>query len=151
MSCVQLTRTSLELLLIEARNSHVREGLQRAYATKAPDGHLDVFCVSNKNYDKYSRKGNSTLVVASGIPEVRRFCHSVTAEAQLREAQHFLRSALFSFLNSLEMWARSAVFSGPRGDGMEPRECAHVITSEINKTVSGFTSVGSARNLPWAS
>ena len=45
------------------------------------------------------------MVAASGIPELRRFCHSVTATAQLLEAKHFLRSKLASLINSLGIWA----------------------------------------------
>ncbi|KAK3306258.1 uncharacterized protein B0T15DRAFT_396538 [Chaetomium strumarium] len=93
-----------ELLLINARNAHVTSGLQAAYATKAPGGRLDVFCVSNKWYDKYSRKGNRELVQASGIPALRQFCHSLAADAQLREAIHFLRSRVFTLVNSAELW-----------------------------------------------
>lgn len=94
-----------------------------------------MFCVSNKAYDKHSRKGNASLVVASGIPELRRFCHSITAEAQLREARHFLQSTLFSFLNSLEMWAQSAV-APPREAGTRPEEAARVVAREIERAVS---------------
>lgn len=102
-----LTRGRQEWLLIEARNEHVKEGLGKAYASKAPGKKLDVFCVSNTTYEKYSEKGNDELVRASGIPELRRFCHSITADAQFREASHFLRSTLPSLINSLELWANT--------------------------------------------
>lgn len=125
----------LELCLIEARNDHVKEGLQQAYAAKAPDGKLDVFCISNKLYDKYSCKGNTRLVVASGIPEVRRFCHSITAEAQLREARHFLQSALFSLVNSLEMWARRTLTSANEG-GTGSEELVREATGKLVETVA---------------
>jgi hypothetical protein len=94
-----------ELLLRNARNIHVKDGLQKAYASKVPGGKLEVFCVSNTTYEKYAKKGNGDMVSASGIPELRRFCHSVTADAQLLEAKHFLKSKLASLLNSLELWA----------------------------------------------
>ncbi|KID65368.1 Dynamin, GTPase domain protein, partial [Metarhizium hybridum] len=91
------------LLFIEARNQHVKRGLQSAYASKIPDQTLDVFCVSNKIYEKHVPKGNSEFVAASGIPELRRFCHTITADAQLQEATHFLKSSIPSFLTSLEI------------------------------------------------
>ena len=94
-----------EFLLINARNSHVKEGLQNAYASKIPGGRLEVFCVSNTTYEKFSRKGNTEMVLASGIPELRRFCHKITAGAQLLEAKHFLQSTLSSLLSSVEIWA----------------------------------------------
>jgi len=100
-----------DLLLIDARNSHVKEGLQKAYASKVPGGILEVFCVSNTTYEKFSRKGNAEMVRASGVPDVRRFCHSITAGAQLLEAKHFLQSKLSSLLNSIELWANSSPVS----------------------------------------
>jgi hypothetical protein len=69
---------------------------------------LEVFCVSNTTYEKFSRKGNTEMVLASGIPELRRFCHKITAGAQLLEAKHFLQSTLSSLLSSVEIWASSA-------------------------------------------
>ena len=91
-------------MLIKARNEHVKEGLQKAYAAKAPGEKLDVFCISNTTYEKYAEKGNAQLVDASGIPQLRKFCQSITAEAQFREALHFLRSTLPNLLNSVELW-----------------------------------------------
>lgn len=40
------------------------------------------------------------MVLASGIPEVRRFCYSITAHAQELQAIIFLSSKLSSLLNS---------------------------------------------------
>lgn len=94
-----------ELLLINARNAHVKEGLQRAYSSKVPNGRLEVFCVSNTTYGKYVKKGNIEMVQASGIPELRRFCYTMTAHAQLLEARHFLSSMLSTLLNSAELFA----------------------------------------------
>jgi hypothetical protein len=93
---------------VKARNSLVKEGLQKAYASKVAGGKLEVFCVSNTTYEKYSRKGNSEMVSASGIPELRQFCHTITAGAQLLEAKHFLQSTLSSLLNSAELWVSSS-------------------------------------------
>lgn len=101
----KLIQARQEWLLIEARNDHVKEGLRRAYASKVPGEKLDVFCVSNTTYEKYSEKGNTELVHASGIPQLRRFCHSITTEAQFREASHLLRSSLPSLINSLVLFA----------------------------------------------
>jgi hypothetical protein len=98
---------------MDARNQHVKEGLQQAYASKVPGGKLEVFCVSNTTYEKYSTKGNAAMVHASGVPELRRFCHHLTANAQLLEAKHFLRSTLSSLLNSVELWARNSCDESP--------------------------------------
>lgn len=104
-----------ELLLINARNAHVTSGLQAAYTARAPGGHLDVFCVSNKWYGKQSRKGNVDLVQASGIPALRRFCHSITADAQLREARDFLQTRVFALVNSVELWVGGCLSQSQRG------------------------------------
>lgn len=93
---------------MDARNGHVKEGLQKAYNAKVPAGKLEVFCVSNTTYEKYSRKGNVDMVCASGIPELRRFCHTITASAQLLEAKYFLKSRLSSLINSIELWASNS-------------------------------------------
>jgi hypothetical protein len=102
---------SRELLFIEARNNHVKDGLQAAYSSQAPGNRLDVFCVSNKMYEKYSRKGNSQFVEASGIPDLRKFCFQITADAQLREAKHFLQSSVFNLLTSFEVCLSSLASS----------------------------------------
>lgn len=92
---------------MQARNNHVKEGLQRTYAADMEGRALDVFCVSNTMYQKYCPKGNAESVMASGIPDLRRFCHSMTADAQLGESKHFLRSKLSALINSLELWTNS--------------------------------------------
>ncbi|KAF5589898.1 uncharacterized protein FSUBG_11004 [Fusarium subglutinans] len=96
-----------ELLLVQARNGHVKTNLQSAYSSEMDGRSLDVFCVSNKWYEKYSLKGNTEFARASGIPELRHFCHSLTADAQLSEAKHFLRFRLSALFNTLELWATS--------------------------------------------
>ena len=79
---------------------HVKEGLQKAYSAEIPQGVLEVFCVSNTSYEKYAMKGDVEMVQASGIPEVRRFCYTVTSHAHLLEANHFRNSKMSSLLNS---------------------------------------------------
>ena len=79
------------------------------YSSEMHGQNLDVFCVSNKWYEKYCRKGNTMFVEASGVPDVRRFCHTVTADAQLNEAKHFLKSRMSAMLNTLNLWADSSL------------------------------------------
>ncbi|KFY77671.1 hypothetical protein V499_03018 [Pseudogymnoascus sp. VKM F-103] len=97
---LKLRQVLQRLLLINARNMHVKEGLQRAYSAEIPNGVLQIFCVSNTSYEKYSMKGDAEMVQGSGIPEVRRFCYTVTSHAHLLEANHFRNSKIPSFLNS---------------------------------------------------
>ncbi|KAI9739990.1 MAG: hypothetical protein M1818_005046 [Claussenomyces sp. TS43310] len=94
-------------LLMYARNTHVKKGLQDAYAIEIPGGKLDIFYVSNTAYEKFSAKGNTDMVLISEVPALRRFCRAITAEARLREAEHFLRSKISSLLNSLGIWAKA--------------------------------------------
>jgi hypothetical protein len=122
------------LLLLDARNSHVKEGLQKAYTSKVPGGKLEVFCVSNTTYEKFSRKGNVDMVRASGIPELRRFCHTITAGAQLLEAKHFLQSTLSSLLNSLDLWA-SAAPANPQVEDSGPDESIYEILEDVEVEV----------------
>ncbi|KAE9366257.1 hypothetical protein N431DRAFT_419424 [Stipitochalara longipes BDJ] len=125
-----------EFLLINARNSHVKEGLQNAYASKVPGGRLEVFCVSNTTYEKFSRKGNTEMVLASGIPELRRFCHKITAGAQLLEAKHFLQSTLSSLLSSVEIWASSSPPDPhPQVEDREQDSLIHDVLREVKEEV----------------
>lgn len=108
------------MLLINARNTYVKDGLQRAYSSKVPDGRLEVFCISNKTYGKFVEKGNAEMVQASGIPELRRFCYTMTAHSQLLEAKNFLSSMLSSLLNSAELLAtKPAESQQPIGAGLD--------------------------------
>ena len=101
-----------ELLLIGARNDFVKEGLKRNYSEKVPGGILEVFCVSNLNYEKFSRKGVVNYVNASGIPDLRRFCHTITAKPQYFEAKNYLQSSLASLLTSVRLWVEKEQGSG---------------------------------------
>lgn len=104
----------------------MKEGVRQAYSSEIPNGKLDIFCVSNTVYEKYCRKGIREYINASGIVELRNFCHGITAEAQLREAQHYLHSSLGSLLNSLGLWAGSRL---PDLDGPGIASTASIKTS----------------------
>ncbi|KAL1878541.1 hypothetical protein VTK73DRAFT_7882 [Phialemonium thermophilum] len=122
-----------ELLLVQARNHHVQEALRRTYAGETEGRALDVFCVSNKWYEKYGPKGNNRLVEASGIPSLRRFCQTIAADAQLAETLCFLRSRLSSLLNSLELWTANVLSQGGAGGSGQPFDCT-AIYEKANST-----------------
>ncbi|XEV04523.1 hypothetical protein FSHL1_009810 [Fusarium sambucinum] len=103
----KVAKKQQELLLVQARNRHVQINLRNVYSSEMNDANLDVFCVSNKWYEKYCPKGNAKFVEASGVPDLRRFCHTVTADAQFNEANHFLKSRLSTLLNTIDLWASS--------------------------------------------
>lgn len=67
-----------------------------------------VFCVSNKLYSDHredSRERAEAYIELSGIPELRRYCQSVPAEAQFRAAAAFLEHRVPTLLGSLNQWA----------------------------------------------
>ncbi len=124
-------------LLMRARNAHVQEGLRRTYASEMAGGHLDVFCVSSKWYDKFCPVGDTALVEVSEIPTLRRFCHSVAANAQLREATYFLQSRLSSLLGSLDLWAANALAEGGDGGAAVDSAALHRHAEQVKRQVSG--------------
>jgi hypothetical protein len=92
--------------LIEARNTHVITGLQKAYAEQIGIGTLQIFCISNKSYSKYTEKGYTEMVKASGIPALRKYCYSITSQKQLLEAKHFITTTIGGLLNSVRIQAQ---------------------------------------------
>ncbi|RYO92978.1 hypothetical protein DL762_001340 [Monosporascus cannonballus] len=121
-----------EWFLIEARNEHIKDGLRKAYAAKIPGEKLDVFCVSNTTYEKYSEKGDEELVRASGIPQLRQFCHSITAEAQFREALDRLQARLPTLINSLELWANTNLTAYEQ-ESLILDVCVYRILTDVDK------------------
>ncbi|KAH7193897.1 uncharacterized protein B0J16DRAFT_395906 [Fusarium flagelliforme] len=121
-----------ELLLVEARNNHVRQNLRNVYSSEMDGRMLDVFCVSNKWYEKYCPKGNTKFVEASGVPDLRRFCHTVTADAQFNEAKHFLKSRLSALLNTLDLWADSSL---RKKDIEQPDESIRTKVKELMENI----------------
>ncbi|RYP68754.1 hypothetical protein DL771_006484 [Monosporascus sp. 5C6A] len=128
-----------EWILIEARNEHVKDGLRKAYAAKVPGEKLDVFCVSNTTYEKYSEKGDEELIRASGIPQLRQFCHSITAEAQFREALDRLQARLPNLINSLELWANNNLATHEREDFVLD-VCVYRILTDVEKEIADAVS-----------
>ncbi len=94
-------------LFVAARNDDIREQLVKAYCDFSPAGNLDVFCVANQDYQgRYGQgeEAHKLAIQGSGIPELRRFCHSIPARAQFRATNHFLEVQLKGLVQSLELW-----------------------------------------------
>lgn len=70
---------------------------------------LAIFCVSNEWYEYYGSRGNAAMVEASQIPALRRYCHAMAADAQLRETKNYLRSSVPAFFTSLNLWTSSTM------------------------------------------
>ncbi len=128
-----------ELLLIEARNDFVKEGLKRNYSAKVPGGRLEVFCVSNVNYEKFSKKGPVDHVNASGIPALRRFCHTITAKPQYFEAKHFLQSSLPSLLTSIRLWVEKSQDPADALDNEAKHEVFEAFGNMCKRVKGGIT------------
>ncbi|KAI9807921.1 MAG: hypothetical protein M1825_005227 [Sarcosagium campestre] len=107
-------QAELRNLFMETRNAHVRKQLLAMF-TKifSTDKEVHIFCVSNKLYKDNLRAGGKAgapgnrareSITKSGIPALRRFCHTIPAQAQYRSANHFLQSKLPGYLRSLENW-----------------------------------------------
>ena len=97
-----------KILLMKARNTFVSAGLREAYRKNLPDGELRIECVSSELYQKYMSTVHHGCVQASGVPDLRRRCHEITAEAQYREAKNFLVAKLPGLLNSVRIWVGRA-------------------------------------------
>jgi hypothetical protein len=140
---------SRQFLLVQARNDQVVEGLQSAYAAKVPGGSLPVFCVSNETYKKFTRKGNLDMVRASGIPALRSFCYSITAQSQLLESKYLLTSRLESLLNSLHIWVESCQ-KHIAGRSVQSSKSAGDCLAEIEAEVPRFSHLHSYKELTHA-
>lgn len=68
---------------------------------------MNAFCVSNRDYEKFCRQGDVEYVLKTGIPELRRFCHSITATSQLLGTKNYLQSSLPGLLNSIKLVAEA--------------------------------------------
>jgi hypothetical protein len=104
---VLLTLNRKDMLLIEARNRRVKDGLQKKYKGGLEEEDLNVFFVSNKFYGDYCCQGSETTSnekgTMSGIPALRKFCYSTVANSRLQEAKNFLLTTLPTFLDSIAL------------------------------------------------
>lgn len=97
-----LTFSRLKRLLIEARNELAATHLTNQYGTD-----VKIFCVSSKLYTEHReghREQAAEYIRLSRIPELRRYCQSVPADAQLRATSAFLNNRVPALLGSLNQW-----------------------------------------------
>lgn len=86
---------------MKERNKWAKENVIRRY------NNVDVFCVGNIDYGGSEYSGSEDRVqaaIGSGIPDLRRFCHSLVAKAQLRAAKHLLEVEMQGLIQWLEVW-----------------------------------------------
>ncbi|KAL4870412.1 hypothetical protein BDV12DRAFT_207717 [Aspergillus spectabilis] len=100
------TNLRLKRFLISRRNRRVSESLSRAWGNQTR-----IFCVSNRLYTDHRAidpEQASAYLELSGIKELRRYCQSVPADAQLRATESFLQNQLPAILGSLILWASAS-------------------------------------------
>ncbi|KAL8846664.1 MAG: hypothetical protein Q9221_008271 [Calogaya cf. arnoldii] len=106
-AAAQKADTEYKYLFVSARNTDVERALRIRYVSPGPGLSINVFCVGNRDYEgaEYrSQEAHLRAIQGSGIPDLRRFCHSVVAQAQYDASLHFLEVELASLLQSLEVW-----------------------------------------------
>jgi hypothetical protein len=135
-------------LVMNARNASVTEKLREAYAEPLKGEHLQVFCVSNLEYEKSASEGLDDGIGASCIPQLRQFCHSITAPVQLSESRNVLLPRLGNSVFAMKRWATKAsqgqttelaVIQANRGAVLHDiNNYTYHLEEKIDETVSGM-------------
>lgn len=121
---------------VDYRNSKTTTGMAAMPSRKD----MKVFCVGNNDY-LTNCNGNSeqekAYVELSGIPQLRAYCQSIPAEAQMRQLATFFRFKAPSAIASVTLWA-SGAFDG------EQKAKATDICELLEKVEVDLVSVGLA-------
>ncbi|PYI32270.1 hypothetical protein BP00DRAFT_445723 [Aspergillus indologenus CBS 114.80] len=119
----------LDRFLITRRNTRVTDILLAAWGNKAR-----VFCVSNKLYADHRfsdiDEANGYRIL-SGITELRRYCQSVPADAQLRATFIYLKNEVPALLGSINQW----VLAGSSGITVARAELLRGVLVEAERTL----------------
>ena len=83
------------------------------YASEFGKANPNVFCIGNKDYDmegerRMDPEARDIAIKGSGIPELRRHCHTIVTRAQFIASNHFLKVEIPDLIQSLEVWVESA-------------------------------------------
>ncbi|CBF75962.1 uncharacterized protein ANIA_10424 [Aspergillus nidulans FGSC A4] len=92
----------LKQFLISRRNQRVTSSLKRTYGDQ-----IRVFCVSNTLYSDHRTQEPdraNAYIQLSGIRDLRHYCQSVPADAQLRATEGFLETQVPALLGSVSLW-----------------------------------------------
>lgn len=129
----QLKRRQVELvILLRVKLKFLQAGLPSHGSAEQPRGKGFARCICIKSSGATTRgilclEHNIREIFEEGqfgtghcqrIPDLRQFCHAITADARLLEAKHFLQSALSSLLNSAGIWANSSSDSQQADDSL---------------------------------
>ncbi|MCJ1266316.1 hypothetical protein MMC22_006199, partial [Lobaria immixta] len=94
-------------LYVNARSKDVKAKLSRRYRDLGGKNKFHVYCVGNEDYEGSEYRAREARIFAaqrSGIPDLRRFCHSKVAEAQFKASNYFLEVEMGSLVQRLEVW-----------------------------------------------
>jgi hypothetical protein len=130
----------LKKFLVERRNRKVVTQLREKYAANVQD-ELQVFCTDDGDYfeHRFDEQDRAEIRLdLSGIVRLRKYCHSISAKAQLTEATAFMERDVPTFLGSLKQWAISGI------DSVSPDK-----TTDLCKLLKDLEDV--AINVCWAS
>ncbi len=100
-------------IYVSARNAEIRKKVLAKYASDFGNANLNVFCIGNNDYDiegdlRMDPEARDIAINGSGIPELRRHCHTIVTRAQFRASNHFLEVEIPDLIQSLEVWVESA-------------------------------------------
>lgn len=101
---------------------------------------MTVFCVSNRLFSENRKEEceeQQAYVELSGIPELRRFCHSLIVDVQMSHFSRFFTMMVPVTLSSVDLWA-----SGAFND--EEMEKATSISNALAKAGNELITVGLA-------
>ena len=109
-------RTKLDrykYIYVSARNAEIKKTLLAKYASDSGKTNINVFCIGNNDYDmegdlRMDTEARDIAIKGSGIPDLRRHCHTIVARAQFRASNHFLNVEIPDLIQSLEVWVESA-------------------------------------------
>ena len=113
---IQEKRTKIDrykYIYVSARNAEIKQTLLANYASDVGSANLNVFCVGNNDYDmegdlRMDPDARNIAIEGSGIPELRRHCHTIVSRAQFRASNHFIEVEIPDLVQSLEVWVESA-------------------------------------------
>ncbi|KAK4170796.1 hypothetical protein QBC36DRAFT_341274 [Triangularia setosa] len=130
------------------RNQEVISKLKETYKQHAPEGDIDVFCVSN-NYYKQGRSARAPAQAAkvdalswlnlSGILSLRKHCLGLIADSQYRLARRYMVNEIPQLASSLKLWVQA----GSGTLDQEQKRAIHRIVDNIDQrlqTNDGYLS-----------
>ncbi|KAL8773729.1 MAG: hypothetical protein Q9209_001497 [Squamulea sp. 1 TL-2023] len=138
-AAAQVADTKYKYLFVSARNADVKRALQRRYMSSGIGLDVNVFCIGNRDYEGAgyrSQEARQKAIQGSCIPDLRRSCHSIVAQAQYQASVHFLEVELPSLIQSLDVWL--SVFDQKASLTVDP-QFIRDLQSDLEQKIDDFT------------